>query len=103
MPGLPEFLAWVDKRQLAKAAVTNAPGENARIMLDCIGLSSYFDMVVLGSDCQRPKPFPDPYLVALDALHLQRDDVIIVEDSPAGERRPQPGSRWNASKTVSCI
>lgn len=42
-----EFLRWVDERQLKKAAITNAPGDNARIMLDALGLSSYFQVWLL--------------------------------------------------------
>jgi hypothetical protein len=38
VPGLTEFLAWIDERGLKKAAVTNAPRENARVMLAALGL-----------------------------------------------------------------
>lgn len=38
VPGLLDFLAWVDSKGLKKAAVTNAPRENARVMLDALGL-----------------------------------------------------------------
>lgn len=38
VPGLSKFLAWIDERGLKKAAVTNAPRENARVMLAALGL-----------------------------------------------------------------
>ena len=38
VPGLTEFLAWIDERGLKKAVVTNAPRENARVMLAALGL-----------------------------------------------------------------
>ncbi len=44
-------------------------------------------MIVLGEDCPRPKPYPDPYQRALDALGLQPHEAIVVEDSPAGAGR----------------
>jgi HAD superfamily hydrolase (TIGR01509 family) len=40
--------------------------------------------MVLGEECTRAKPFPDPYLEALKALGLQPHEAIVVEDSPAG-------------------
>ena len=36
--GLGEFLAWIDRRKLRKAAVTNAPRANSIAMLDALGL-----------------------------------------------------------------
>ncbi|CAL8471098.1 g10640 [Coccomyxa elongata] len=84
VPGLTEFIAWIDERGLKKAAVTNAPRENARVMLAALGLGEYFDIVVLGEESARPKPHPDPYQDALKALGLQPHEAIICEDSPSG-------------------
>ena len=43
---------------------------------------------MLGEECERAKPFPDPYLVAAEKLGLQpADPVIVIEDSPSGVRR----------------
>ena len=38
MEGLKDFMAWVDSRNLRKAAVTNAPHVNCIAMLDALGL-----------------------------------------------------------------
>ncbi len=82
--GLKEFLAWIDATGLRKAAVSNAPRQNVHVMLAALGLGSYFERIILGEDTPRPKPFPDPYLAGLEFFGLQPDDVIVVEDSPAG-------------------
>jgi HAD superfamily hydrolase (TIGR01509 family) len=84
MPGLSEFLQWVDSRQLRKAAVTNAPRDNTVMMLSALKLDSHFEAVVLGEECERAKPHPDPYLKGLQLLGLQPHEAIVVEDSPAG-------------------
>lgn len=84
MPGLTEFLQWLDSRQLRKAAVTNAPRDNTVMMLSALGLDSYFEAVVLGEECERAKPHPDPYLKGLQLLGLQPHEAIVIEDSPAG-------------------
>ncbi|KAK9833290.1 hypothetical protein WJX81_003638 [Elliptochloris bilobata] len=82
--GLADFLAWVDSRKLRKAAVTNALRANSVAMLNALGLGDTFEVVVLGEDCARPKPHPDPYLKALEVLGLQPHEAIVIEDSPSG-------------------
>eukprot|EP00878_Enallax_costatus_P004882 GHUV01005136.1.p1 GENE.GHUV01005136.1~~GHUV01005136.1.p1 ORF type:complete len:298 (+),score=84.81 GHUV01005136.1:130-1023(+) len=86
MPGLTEFLQWLDSRGLRKAAVTNAPKDNTLLMLKALKLDSYFEAVVLGEECERAKPHPDPYQKALRLLGLQPHEAIVIEDSPSGVR-----------------
>lgn len=86
MPGLSAFLAWLDARGLRAAAVTNAPRDNTHLMLSSLGLGSYFEGVVLGEECARAKPHPDPYLAGLELLGLAPHEAIAVEDSPSGVR-----------------
>lgn len=87
MPGLTEFLQWIDSRQLRRAAVTNAPRDNTHMMLAALQLGSYFEAVVLGEECERAKPHPDPYQQGLQLLGLQPHEAIVIEDSPAGAGR----------------
>lgn len=84
IPGLLELLRVVDSRSLRKIAVTNAPPKNVELMLEAIGLSDYFEDVVFGAHCPRPKPFPDPYLLGLEKIGLTPDCTLVFEDSPAG-------------------
>lgn len=84
IPGLLELLSVVDSQSLRKIAVTNAPPKNVELMLDAIGLSGYFEEVVFGEHCARPKPFPDPYQLGLEKIGLTPDCTLVFEDSPAG-------------------
>eukprot|EP00955_Chlamydomonas_euryale_P027695 292322-Chlamydomonas_euryale.AAC.10 len=84
LPGLSEFMAWLDVRGLRKGAVTNAPKANTHLMLGALGLETYFESLVLGEECTRAKPFPDPYLEGLKKLGLDAQATLVVEDSPAG-------------------
>ena len=84
VPGLTEWMDWIDCRGLKKAAVTNAPAENARVMLAALGMDKWFDEIILGENCKMPKPHPDPYLDAIKVLGVQRDEALICEDSPSG-------------------
>jgi HAD superfamily hydrolase (TIGR01509 family) len=84
VPGLTEWMDWIDCRGLKKAAVTNAPAENARVMLLALGMDKWFDEIILGENCKMPKPHPDPYLDAIKILGVNRDEALICEDSPSG-------------------
>lgn len=77
--GLYKLTKWVEDRGLKRAAVTNAPKENAELMISILGLSDFFHCVVLGSDCERAKPFPDPYLKALELLKVSKDHTFVCE------------------------
>ncbi|GBG00289.1 hypothetical protein Rsub_12968 [Raphidocelis subcapitata] len=86
MPGLSEWIAWLRARGVRMAAVTNAPRANTEQMLGALGLEGEFEHVVLGEECARAKPHPDPYLRAMELLGVGPDESLVVEDSPAGLR-----------------
>ena len=47
-------------------------------------LPDYFDVIITGDDCDRPKPDPGLYTAALEALDLRPGDCIAIEDSRRG-------------------
>jgi HAD superfamily hydrolase (TIGR01509 family) len=55
-------------------------------MLSGMRLTDEFEALLIGEECSRPKPFPDPYQAGLSALGLQPSDTIAIEDSPSGEQ-----------------
>ena len=83
-------MEWIDCRGLKKAAVTNAPKENARVMLAALKMDKWFDEIILGEECAMPKPHPDPYLAALEKFGIKKDEALICEDSPSGTAFPHP-------------
>lgn len=46
--------------------------------------SNCFDVVITGSDLERGKPDPDPFLKALEDLNLTKNECIVVENAPLG-------------------
>ncbi|MDW5550074.1 HAD family phosphatase [Methanosarcina sp.] len=46
--------------------------------------SNYFDVIITGSDLERGKPNPDPYLKALEKLDLTKNECIVIENAPMG-------------------
>ncbi|KAK4769514.1 hypothetical protein SAY86_027664 [Trapa natans] len=82
--GLYKLRKWIEDRGLKRAAVTNAPRENAELMISRLGLSDFFQAVIVGSECEHAKPHPEPYLKALDVLKVSKEHTIIFEDSVSG-------------------
>lgn len=85
-PGLSDLLDRAADAGLAIAAVTNAPRDNAHVMLDAIGMRHRFPLLVIGDECIRGKPHPDPYLEAMRRLAVTPQSSIAFEDSPSGLR-----------------
>ncbi|MEP6942336.1 MAG: HAD-IA family hydrolase [Betaproteobacteria bacterium] len=83
-PGAHALLDWARARGIATGLVTNAPRENADLMLEVLRLNGAFDIVVSGAELAHSKPHPDPYLAALDALALDARRTVAVEDSRTG-------------------
>ncbi|RCV43711.1 hypothetical protein SETIT_9G315500v2 [Setaria italica] len=84
--GLHDLCKWIEGRNLKRAAVTNAPRANAELMLSLLGLADFFPVLIIGSECDRAKPFPDPYLKALELIGASPDHTFIFEDSASGIR-----------------
>ncbi len=56
-------------------------------MLRSVGLESFFgegERLVIGAECARAKPHPEPYLEGLRRLRVPAADAIAFEDSPSG-------------------
>ncbi|KAM7476208.1 hypothetical protein LguiB_023451 [Lonicera macranthoides] len=84
MKGLDKLCKWVEVRGLKRAAVTNAPKSNAELLISMLGLTDFFEIVILANECERAKPFPDPYLKALHALEVLPNHTFVFEDSVSG-------------------
>lgn len=86
MPGAVALLDRADAEGWRLAVVTNAPRENGEHMLDAIGLRDRFELLIIGDECSRAKPDPEPYLAAMRDLGVRPADCIAFEDSPSGMR-----------------
>ncbi len=55
-------------------------------MLAAAGLAHRFDTVVIGEECERPKPDPLPYQEAMRRLGVTPSRSVAFEDSRSGLR-----------------
>lgn len=84
-PGARELLSDLRAAGVKTALVTMSMRRMADTVVDLIDFDA-FDVVVAGDESTRPKPFPDPYLQACDALGVTPDQAVAIEDSPNGLR-----------------
>jgi len=84
-PGAKELLQSLRAAGVPTALVTMSMRRMAVEIVELIEFDA-FDLVVAGDDVDRPKPHPDPYLQACEALGVRPEDVVAIEDSPNGLR-----------------
>jgi beta-phosphoglucomutase len=80
--GIPECLDEL-KRNFILAMVSGSNRDTVGKIVDKF-FSGYFDVIINGSDLERGKPDPDPYLKALEMLDLTKNECIVIENAPLG-------------------
>jgi sugar-phosphatase len=83
LPGAAELLALGAGRGLEVAIVTSCTAPLAETRLRVAGLRAPAVMVT-AERTERPKPNPDPYLLAAELLGLDPRACLVLEDAPAG-------------------
>ena len=81
------FLPFLDKvkRKGIKTALVSSTSLYSLGLIDNIyHISELFDLVVTEVDTVRHKPYPDPYLKALEKLPVNIYESFVIEDSPNG-------------------
>ncbi|PRP81600.1 hypothetical protein PROFUN_01107 [Planoprotostelium fungivorum] len=76
----------VSLRSVRSICVTNACRANAEFMVDHLKVADYFESIVIGDECERGKPHPDPYLEGMKRIGVSGYECVAFEDSPAGVR-----------------
>ena len=61
-------------------------GSNKEFVHDIIShkFGGFFEVIVTGSDMKRGKPFPDPYVAALEQLNVAARSCLVIENAPLG-------------------
>ena len=99
IPGTAALLDFADRLGLGRAVVTNAPRANVDAVLAALGLAGRLTLVVVGSELERSKPDPLPYLRGLELTGAAAGRSVAFEDSPTGvQSAPRRASRSSASR-----
>lgn len=81
-PGVPELLEAILDRDVEVGLVTGTDPRNVESLLG--DQVDEFDVVITGDDVEEGKPEAEPYLLAIEALGLDPEDVLVVENAPLG-------------------
>jgi len=84
MPGLLETLRFARKHHIPCAAISNAPRVSCEALLEALGVWPFLDHLIIGAECRRAKPHPDPYLVSMQRFGAEPHECIVFEDSRSG-------------------
>lgn len=82
--GVVDFIKTVKSRGYACSIVTNGNRIAAEKVTDYCQIRKYMDYITVGGECNRPKPYPDPYTETIAKYNLSNDKFIIFEDSKTG-------------------
>ncbi|MCX7835974.1 MAG: HAD-IA family hydrolase [bacterium] len=86
-PGVKETLLELIKRGIELGVVSDAPRKQAWLRLVDAGLDIFFNVVVAFEDTGKLKPNPEPFLMAMEKLHVLPTETIMIGDWPERDMR----------------
>ncbi|MGV3489307.1 MAG: pyrophosphatase PpaX [Tuberibacillus sp.] len=82
-PNVNTTLAALKEKGFKLAVVTTKRWETAKLGLKFANMESFFDTIVTIDDVEKPKPDPEPLLLALKKLEAKPEEAVMVGDSPS--------------------
>lgn len=89
LPGVTDFLQLL-KAEGYRIGLGSA-SKNAPTILDVVGLTDYFEVIVDGSQVTHSKPHPETFLKGAEALGVLPSETIVFEDSQKGIQAAKAG------------
>jgi len=83
IPGARPLLKALYRSKMRLALVTGTAFHEVKRALPH-DLFDVFEVMITGSDVLLGKPHPDPYLKALEALKISREEALVIENAPFG-------------------
>jgi HAD superfamily hydrolase (TIGR01509 family) len=73
-------------RKYPLAVASNSIRASVQLMIKNLGAMAFFEFMLSNEDVSSPKPHPEIYLLAAQKFNLQPWEILVVEDSPHGQR-----------------
>ena len=83
-PGFDEFVDNLRDSGIKVALATSNNWEITEKVLDKVGLQNFFDEKTTIEEVAFGKPDPSLFTVTADKLGLERNECLVIEDSPSG-------------------
>ena len=91
-PGLAELVTYLADENVPMAIASSSALEVIKMNLDNGGIREHFSQLVTGVGMSHPKPEPDIFLMAADALGVEPANTLVLEDSLSGVRAGVAGN-----------
>lgn len=82
LPGAKEFLTLIKAHHYLTAL--GSASKNSATILNRIGLSDFFDVIVDGNSVSKSKPDPEVFLTGAEHLGVEPTQCVVFEDAIAG-------------------
>ena len=82
LPGVYEFLT--DAKEKGYKLALGSASKNAPFILERLGLTRFFDIIVDGNSVTKAKPDPEVFVKGATGLALDAEDCVVFEDAIAG-------------------
>lgn len=82
IPGIRDLLEALKNAGYRIAIVTSRTRVSANYYLDMFGIKDYFEDMVTCDDTDIHKPNPEPLLLAMEKMHVNKEESIMVGDGP---------------------
>lgn len=82
--GFLDFVEYIKNKGIRTALVTSSTNQELKNVNKHLNIISHFDKVISADATVKHKPHPDPYLKALEIMQANRENIIVIEDSPNG-------------------
>lgn len=83
-PGVEDTIRLLRDNGIKLALVSGSNRTSVMGVLGEVGLTGTFDAIVTGGDTERGKPYPDPYLKAMEMLGVPKQHCVVIENAPLG-------------------
>lgn len=84
IPGLAAFFEKVRQRGILLGLASSAWMENIHFVLEGLGVSDYFQVIVSGEEVKNGKPDPEIFLEAARRLEIPPAQCLVFEDASKG-------------------
>jgi beta-phosphoglucomutase len=82
--GLMPLIEDCCRAAIPMAVASSAMKKNVDLVVEALGLESYFQVVIDGDQVSRPKPDPEIYLLVAERLGVEASRAVAFEDSFVG-------------------
>ena len=82
--GVEELLIACLERKFKLAVGSSSSPELIKLIINKLGLTSYFQLLVSGAEVEKGKPNPDVFLKIAEKLSVKPEGCVVIEDSALG-------------------